>query len=203
MAAQSLYEMLFDTDRLPAELNDEAERKRLTGYLDSIIGISHHPRTQLLLGEGQDVSYLYFLEQGMARGYTYNPETQEEHTVLFWDEGSVFTDPLSFFNNLPAGLNLEIMAGSQLLFISHRQLMELYRSFPYAEIFTVRMIAYYAFYFAKRSHDLVNLSAWDRYKQLLRSYPGIELKVAKKIIASYIDIAPQSLSRLLKENGHP
>jgi hypothetical protein len=173
-----LYEVLFGMDKLPAELKDGSEQNKLSRHLDSIIGFSHHTRTQLLLSTGQEA----------------------EHTVILWDAGSIFTDPSGFFKKLPAGLNIEIMANSQLVFISRPQLMELYKSFHYAEIFTACMTTRFTVHFAKRSHDLVSLSAWQRYQQLIHSFPGIEQKISKEMIASYIDVAPQSLSRLLKEN---
>ncbi|SDF45869.1 cAMP-binding domain of CRP or a regulatory subunit of cAMP-dependent protein kinases [Mucilaginibacter pineti] len=203
MAAKRLYERLFGLKNLPSELGDDAERQMLTDYLDSIIKYSFHARNQLLLSEGQEAGYIYFLVKGIARGYYNDPSDGQERTVIIWDELSIFTDPSGFFENSPSGLNVEVMAGSQLLFISRPQLEELYRLFPYAEVFTIRMTSHYSAYFAKRSHDLVSLSAWERYQQLLKNYPQIELKITKKIIASYIDIAPQSLSRLIKENGHP
>jgi len=203
MAAKRLYELLFSLKNLPSELGDEAERQRLTNHLDTIIKHSYHSRNQLLLSEGQDTFYIYFLVKGIARGYYNDPSGEQERTVIIWDELSLFTDPSGFFDKLPSGLNVEVMAGSQLLFISRAQLEEIYKTFPYAEVFTARMTSHYSAYFAKRSHDLVSMSAWERYQQLLKNYPHIELKITKRIIASYIDIAPQSLSRLIKENGHP
>lgn len=195
-----LYEVLFGMDNLPPQLKNESERKILIEHIDAVLGFSHHTHTQLLLSEGQEAAYIYFLEKGVARGYYYDPQKQKEHTVILWDERSIFTDPSGFFKKVPTELNIEIMAGSLLLFISRQQLMELYGLFPYTEIFTTCMTLQYADYLVKRNHDLISLSAWQRYQLMLRVYPGIEQKITKEIMASYIDVAPQSLSRLLKEN---
>jgi CRP-like cAMP-binding protein len=200
MDAHKLTEVLFKMDHLPNELNGETEKEKLAGYLNSVLGQSYHNHTQLLFSQDQDASYLYFVEKGLARGYYDDPEKQKEHTVILWDENSIFTDPSGFFKKLPAGLNVEVLAGSQLFFLSRPQLLELYLAFPYAEIFTACMTSRFTAYFAKRSHDLVSLSAWERYQVMLKAYPGIGQKISKEMIASYIDVAPQSLSRLLKEN---
>jgi hypothetical protein len=61
----------------------------------------------------------------------------------------------------------------------------------------------YVSYHTKRTHDLISLSAWERYLDLLQRHPKIEQKISKEIIASYLGITPQSLSRLIKDNGHP
>jgi len=203
MAADELYKLLFKVKNLPAALSNEGEREQITAYLNKVIGHSYHQRNQLLLSEGQEAMYIYFLEKGFARGYYQDTQNDQEHTVIFWDQHSIITDPPAFFEKGPSSLNIEVMAGSRLLFISRQQLNELYQAFPYAEIFTFRITSFYSAYFAKRSNDLVSLSAWQRYQQLLTRFPHIELKISKKIIASFIDIAPQSLSRLIKVNGHP
>ncbi|EHQ25559.1 Crp/Fnr family transcriptional regulator [Mucilaginibacter paludis] len=200
MTADELYKLLFTIRNLPAALSDEGERARLTAYLNKIVGHSYHQRDQLLLSEGQEAMYIYFLEKGFARGYYHDIQHDREHTVMLWDQYSFITDPPAFFEKEPSKLNIEVMAGSHLLFISRQQLDELYQTFPYAEVFTFRITSFYSAHFATRSHDLVSLSAWERYQQLLKHYPKIELKVTKKIIASYIDVAPQSLSRLIKAN---
>ena len=38
---------------------------------------------------------------------------------------------------------------------------------------------------------------------LLQSHPRIEQQVSKEVISSYLGVTPQSLSRLIRENGHP
>lgn len=200
MTAEELYKVLFNVKNLPAALSDAGERERLTAYLNNIMGHSYHQRNQLLISEGQEIMYIYFLEKGFARGYYQDIQDDQEHTVILWDQYSLITDPPAFFEKEPSKLNIEVMAGSRLLYISRQQLDELYQTFPYAAVFTFRITSLYSAHFATRSHDLVSLSAWERYQQLLKNYPKIGLKITKKIIASYIDIAPQSLSRLIKAN---
>ncbi|MBT2560084.1 Crp/Fnr family transcriptional regulator [Pedobacter sp. ISL-68] len=200
MTAKKLYNILFGMEHLPTELQNEQERIRLAQYLDSIIGSSQHTHTQLLFSAGQEAEYIYFVEEGLARGYNYDAERHREDTVILWDEGSIFTDPSGFFKKRPADLNVEVMSGSILRVISHKQLLALYEQFAYANVFTACMASRYTSYFIKRSHDLVSLSAWERYQELLLRHPGIEQKVTKEMIASYINVAPQSLSRILKEN---
>jgi CRP-like cAMP-binding protein len=203
MEQHKLYEVLFGMDNLPVELKYGINRKALIEYLETIISFSHHAHPRHLLSAGQIAEHIYFVEKGMVRGYYYDKKKEAEHTVILWDELSIFTEPSSLFKNTASGLSIEVMAGSHLLSISHQQLKALYLAFPYIEPFTGCISLQYTSSFVKRCYDLVCLSAWDRYLDMISTYPGIEQKISKEMIASYIGIAPQSLSRLLKENGHP
>ena len=61
----------------------------------------------------------------------------------------------------------------------------------------------YVYFFAQRARQLAVNSPWERYLDLLSTHPGIELRISKEIIASYLNIAPQTLSKMLRERGHP
>ena len=61
----------------------------------------------------------------------------------------------------------------------------------------------YVYYHAQRAQELVGASPWERYQRLLKTHPGIELSLPKEIIASYLNIAPQTLTRMIREHGHP
>lgn len=95
------------------------------------------------------------------------------------------------------------MPGTKLISISYQQLMACINAFPEVEVFLRNVILQYAAYESKRSDDLKFLSAWERYLRLLLTHPDIEQQVSKEVIASYLNIVPQSLSRMLREKGHP
>ena len=47
---------------------------------------------------------------------------------------------------------------------------------------------------------LMSASAIDRYDHFLRTYPKIVQRVSQKMIASYLGITPEALSRVKKES---
>jgi hypothetical protein len=51
----------------------------------------------------------------------------------------------------------------------------------------------------ERTHDMQHLNARERYQKLLANFPQIEQIIAQEFIASYLGIAPQSLSRLKRQ----
>jgi CRP/FNR family transcriptional regulator, anaerobic regulatory protein len=203
MQKDNLYKVLFAMNQLPEELRNENIRKELIRYIDSKIGSSAHGHRQLILNAGQVADYIYFVEKGIARGFYYDEINVKEQTVSLWDENAIIIEPNSFFKSIPSEMYIEVMPGTHLLSISRYNLMEIYKAFPFTEIFTQCITLQNVTYHTKRTHDLIRLKAWDRYLDLLQNHPSIEQKISKDVIASYLGITPQSLSRLIKEKGHP
>ncbi|RIV73766.1 Crp/Fnr family transcriptional regulator [Flagellimonas aequoris] len=50
----------------------------------------------------------------------------------------------------------------------------------------------------KRERDLLLLNAETRYLDFLKEFPGIDKRISQAIIASYLGIKPESLSRIRK-----
>lgn len=203
MPTQGLYDVLFAMKPLPDQLRNEADQRNFISYVDSKLESTYYLHRQLLLNAGQISDHIYFLEAGFARGYYYNEERGKEQTVCLWDVGSIITEPNSFFKRKKSALLIEAMPGSRLKSISHQNLTEVFEEFPFAEKFNKCLALQYVAYQTQRTNDLIGLSGWERYLELLERYPRVEQLVSKEIIASYLGITPQSLSRLIKTKGHP
>lgn len=203
MKGNSLYEVVFKLRPLPKKLTERPYVEELMAALDERLSVTEHRHRYLLLNTGHVSDYLYFVERGIARCFYYDDQSGKEVTSIIWKEQGIVCDPVSFFQRKPSDANIEVMPGSLLLSISYQHLQEIFHSFPEAEIFSRCLSLQYVYYFAQRARQLAGASAWDRYVHLLETHPGIELRLSKAIIASYLNITPQSLSRMLRERGHP
>ena len=203
MSIDNLLDILFNYGALPKKSPGNNFAEKLKAYLLPVIISRFYARRQLLLSAGQVAEYIYFIEKGLARGfYTYDA-TMKEATHFLWNEHSIITVPDSFFQRQPSELFIEVMPGTQLMAISYQQLMDCINKHPGAEVFSRDLILHYSAHETQRNYDLIFLTAWERYLRLLKTHPNIEQQVSKEIIASYLNITPPSLSRLLKEKGHP
>ena len=203
MSIHHLFEILLNYGPLPAKLYDKNFVENLKAYLLPFITPSIYTRRQLLLSAGQVAEYIYFLEKGLARGFYIHESTRKEITDFLWGKHSIITVPDSFFQQRPSHLFIEVMSGTQLMYISYRHLMACFKKYPVTQIFSRNVIVQYNAHEIKKNRDRAFLLTWERYIQLLKKHPDIEQQVSKEIIASYLNITPQSLSRLLREKGHP
>lgn len=203
MTTQTLYEALFNYNPLPSRLQSTPYAASITAALKQYISIMHHPPRRLLLQAGQVADLLYFVEEGLLRAFYFDETTGRDITFSLWKAEDIVCDPVSFFCRTPAFASIEVLAPSRLQTISLVQLQKVFSSYPEAELFGQCIALHYARLYAERAQDFLNASAWQRYKKLLQYYPGIELVAPRSIIASYLNITPQSLSRLRKRFGHP
>lgn len=203
MNIHELFDILLNHSPLPSSLRDTHSMEDLKTYLIPLITTSVYTKRQLLLSAGQVAVYIYFLEKGFARGFYIHPQTKKEVTHFLWNRDSIITVPDSFYKQTPSYLFIEVMPQTQLVAISYDQLMACKKVYPVIEVFSRNVILQYNAYEAKRNYDMASLSAWERYLRLLQTHPDIEQQVSKEVIASYLDITPQSLSRMLKEKRHP
>lgn len=203
MEKYGLFDVVLKMRPIPQRLTDRQYVHELMVALDQQLIVTDHRHRCLLLNAGHTSDYMYFVGKGIVRGFYFDDGTGREHTSILWKEQSIVCDPVSFFQRKASDVNIEVMPGSLLLSISYRQLQDIFTAFPETEIFARCISLQYVYYFAGRARQLAGASAWERYLHLLSTHPGIELSVSKEIIASYLNIAPQTLSKMIRKRGHP
>ncbi len=162
--------------------------------IETVLQKQEYPRKQLLLKKGQTCRHLYFIESGMAR--TYLLEEDREHTTDISLDGEILTVFSSFTARQPSLEYLELMEKSTLYAISYDQLQQFYQDFPALER-TGRMIAeYYYNSLATKSYQIKFSSAKERYEQLIRTKPELVRRAPIGIIASYLGMSIETLSRI-------
>ncbi len=203
MEKYGLYEVVFKMRPMPQRLTDRQYINELMAALNQQLTITDHRHRCLLLNEGHTSDYMYFVGKGIVRGFYFDEGTGREQTSILWNEQSIVCDPVSFFQRRASDVNIEVMPGSLLLSISYVQLQDIFKAFPETEIFARCISLQYVFYYSERARQLAGVSPWDRYLHLLTTHPGIELRISKEIIASYLNVTPQTLSKMVRQRGHP
>ena len=154
-------------------------------------------KNEYLVYEGNKSSYLYFLTKGYVR-FFYN-EDGNEITTQIYAEKSFITSFESFIKNNPSKENIQCNSDCTLLRISKNQYENLYKEISDWSMFCESVYQDYIMKTAERVNSLQNLSASNRYLNLLQNKPNIALNTPIKHLASYLGIKPQSLSRIRKE----
>ena len=152
------------------------------------------PKSEYLLREGSVCRHLYFLQQGVLRGYYVLNGKEITHWFAF--ENSFVTSFHSYITAQPAVENIQLLEGCVLLAITKEKLEKLFNQFP--EIERAVRIAYEKYYI-RLEERFVNAhfsSAAERYETLLQQYPGITNRVPLGHIAAYLGISQETLSRI-------
>ncbi|MFN6113096.1 MAG: Crp/Fnr family transcriptional regulator [Bacteroidota bacterium] len=154
-------------------------------------------KKEMLLRSGEDCRDIYFINSGCLR-YYYVVDG-EEKTAQFFFEDSWYTDYESFLSGDPAENYVDAIEDSELLCLERDSLQRLYIEIPKFERFG-RMAAEGAYLGIKyRTKHLTTLSAEERYLKLLQERPHVYERIPQYYIASYLNIQPESLSRIRKK----
>ena len=119
-----------------------------------------------------------------------------EHIVQFALEGRFITDLYSFLTNEPSIYNIDAIEDSELVLISKSASDELQkRSTKYLEYILFETSEFYID-LERRLTYTISLTIDERYKDLITHYPDIIQRVPQHMIASYMGLTPETLSRV-------
>jgi len=150
---------------------------------------------QFVVQSGDVCKYESFVLSGCLKTFYIDPEGQE-HIVMFAVENWWTADLGSFITQTPADFNVQCLENTELAQFAYEDLEHLYREIPKLERF-FRIIIQKAFVASqKRVVNSFSLPAKERYLAFRKQYPQIDQRVPQYMIASYLGITKEFLSKI-------
>ncbi|WP_125781730.1 Crp/Fnr family transcriptional regulator [Pseudoalteromonas rubra] len=156
---------------------------------------------------GDVFSEIWFIKSGLARSY-FSDINGKEHTWQLYFRGKsehglnhFMDDSVSFYEKSGSILNFEILEDSVFYVTSLEELNKFISREKKWALLAGKWIhnTYYSATY-KRVLSLMSETAAQRYARLLVEYPAIFKQVKSYHIASYLGVAPQTLSKLKNES---
>ncbi len=149
---------------------------------------------QFLVQEGDNVSNDYFVLKGLLKAYHVDSEGKE-YIMQFAMEDWWVTDYQAYFNHTKATLNIDCIEDVELYCLSLQNRDKLCADLHKIEHFFRRKsnMGYVAL--QRRILSMLNSNAKERYEQLLLQYPALFQRVPKTLIAAYLGVSRETLSR--------
>jgi CRP-like cAMP-binding protein len=153
------------------------------------------PKKHVLLRPGEVSRRIYFIISGFARAY-FLDQNGREKTTWFMSSGDVMISVYSFFTREKAMEYIDLLEDSCLLSISWRQLQLVYQDFPEFNLLGRLLTEKYYVLSEQRMILLRMRKPEERYRFFLKIYTSALQRVPQHIIASFLELTPETLSRV-------
>ena len=164
-------------------------------YFHSLLQYKKVKKKSFLLRAGEKCDFEAYLIKGCARVY-YIDENGFEVDFLFAVEDWWISDLASFSQQQPAKLFIETIEDSELLLIDYKSKEALFKKVPKFERLFRLMIQ--KAYETMMDRLIANISkpAPQRYQDFVKKYPTIPQRVPQHLIAAYLGVSPEFLSKI-------
>lgn len=152
-------------------------------------------KNTVLLSEGNVCKEFYYVEAGCIRTYFITRQGHEK-TRLVIPDCSIGTALTSFISQKPSFEVVDALEDTTLWSISHANFYKLNDEFTEWKNFYTKILEMAYSFQNSRLENLVTLSAKQRYDELLHNNPALIQRLSNKVLASYLDMTQETLSRL-------
>jgi CRP-like cAMP-binding protein len=157
------------------------------------------PRKTLLVSAGDVCQHYWFVTKGCLRAYQLKPNGTES-TRIIAVEGKICNAFTSFLTQKPSVEYVEALENTDLLGIHYDDVYALLEAYPAYEKPYRQLLEHIALRDVRRIESLTNLTAAERFEAFQQHKPQLMKRLPNRIIASYLGIAPESLSRIRADN---
>ena len=167
--------------------------------LQEKLTIQQLKKGELLTKAGDVCRNVSFINKGLLRMF-YLVDGKEICTG-FASENEYLAQYDSFLTRQPSAGNIDALEDCELINLSFDGMQALYKSHPIFERFGRKIAEMLFIMVADQTTRLLTLSPEDRYRQLVEKQSYLLQRVPQYMIASYIGVTPEHLSRLRKKRG--
>lgn len=185
------FELLLQTLKRITTLEPQEEELFLNAFKPHIIKKSEH-----FLQASEVCTKLGFLCKGLVRYYVF--KNDEEATLEFTKEGEFVADYGSFISKEPSIQNIQALEDCEFLIIDYDELQKLYKVSKNANLLGRIIIEHRFIIMVNQLLTVHRYAPEDRYRYFLQHYKELAQRIPQYLIASYVGVKPQSLSRIRK-----
>ena len=163
-----------------------------------LISYQEVKKGEALLEAGKFCNHIYFVEKGLLRLFLFN-EDGVEYTIQFAPESWFIGDRDSFYFNKTSLYNVDAIEDTKVVLLTRDFASKASTISPAFRNYNEFLLQNHVRQLQKRISLLISTSAEKRYIDFTETYPDLLLRAPQWMIASYLGITPQGLSRVRRE----
>ncbi|WP_316762216.1 Crp/Fnr family transcriptional regulator [Pedobacter aquatilis] len=193
------------------DINTMSDFKQLFDYVEKLSGkalsveekqifLKHFKsrklkKRQYFLQEGDVCKYTGFILKGSARTFTVD-ERGHEHVLKLSVEDWWLNDFESFYQLTPSRFNIQALEDMEILQITNALVDEFIKPIPAFAAMQNVISQNYTIAAQRRMHSAISQSGEERFQELVNEYPHFIKRFPQNMIASYLGLSPETLSRI-------
>lgn len=168
--------------------------------INSVSEIKKLRKKQFLIQEGEIWKYNAFVSTGLIKTFSIDKDGKE-HIINFSPENHWFGDRESLTNNTPTRFNIDAIEDSEVILIKKEDFEMLCNKIPALNNLVNSLLQKSFLVSQNRIHANISLSAEEKYQNFLDSYPFLANRIPQHMIAAYLGITPETITRA-RRNAH-
>ena len=155
-------------------------------------------KNEFLLKEGEICLDTFFVEKGLLRMFSLD-KNGKEHVIQFAPENWLISDRSSLYFNEKSKFYIEAIEDTEVFILGNDFFTKMIENYPHIAERNDLLLQKHIRNLQNRVNSLLADTAEERYMNFIKMYPDILLRVPQWMVASYLGITPESLSRVRKE----
>lgn len=153
---------------------------------------------QFVLSKGEICKHFFYVEKGLLRFYSID-RFGKEHIIQFAAEEWFVSDRSSLYFNEPSEFFIDAVEDTRVAVLGEGFICQASEINPQFQKYNEHILQNHIRHLQNRIHLLISATAEERYLDFIKLYPNLTQRVPQWMIASYLGITPESLSRVRKE----
>lgn len=165
--------------------------------IEKLIVVKEFKKGDYIVTQGEVCNYVYFINKGFNRFY--KVIDGKEISTGFIGANEYVSSYDSFLTRQPAFENLDVLEDTELMALSYNDMQTLYNDYPVFQIFGRKIAEYLFIWINQRNNALLLLTPEQRYESMIINDSELLQRVPQYMLASYIGVTPEHLSRIRKK----
>lgn len=171
------------------------------GLISDKLKIKTFEKGEMILMKGEVSSHVYFVLDGLLRSYSIDSKGKT-HIIQFAPEQWWLSERNGILFNEESEFFLDAIENTKAIVLPKDFITESAKIVPCMYELNSTMLNNAIRFMQKRINMLLSATAEERYLNFIKLYPNLTLRVPQWMIASYLGITPESLSRVRKDLAH-
>jgi CRP-like cAMP-binding protein len=163
--------------------------------------VKSYDKNEMILMKGEVSTYGFFVLNGLLRSYSIDSKGKT-HIIQFAPEQWWLSERNGMLFNEASDFFIDAIEPTKVVLVHKDFMLEAAKHVPCIIDLNQKMLNNSIRFMEKRINMLLSATAEERYLNFIKLYPNLTLRVPQWMIASYLGITPESLSRVRKDLAH-